>query len=251
MTIVKAYGIMGIKKVLEVLLYRGGESNIHIYRMEPKEEELKKYRKKLLKKHEPIFYDLKTNSEDTIKGLFNRDEIDIRSINYNSSSQWSTIEKNDKSNIREEELKPYDYEQRKVQKNMMKRYINGEYSTLEPTRVYEFIYEDDLDCTVYKFLKPNCARNINKEQNIWQIENMMDLPKKLYLLQLLQLGDFEKLISEDIKEQFQLFDINYWETMRKNKISEMIETGLFSESFDDIMKKVEKSSKVLQKVWGQ
>ncbi len=231
-----------------MLLYNKRESEIDIYHMEEKEEELKKYRKKLLKEHAPIFYELRTNSEDPMKRLFNRDEVDIRFISYNTPLQWSFLEVNDKSKTKKKKVMPSDYEPRRIQKNMIKKYINGEYSTLKPTRVFEFISEDDLDCTIYHFLKPDCATTITKKQELWQIENMLDLPEKLYLLQLLQLGNFEKLISKDIEKQLQLFDIDYWKSVKISDVSVMLETGLVNGTVADVMKKVETSSKILQKV---
>lgn len=176
MTIIRIYDIAKSKSFFEMLLYNKRDSEIDIYHMNPKEEKLKNYRKKLLDKHDPIFYGLKTNSEDTMKRLSD-DEIDIRAIEYNTSSQWSSLETDDKTKMKKKKVKPYDYEQCRIQKAMIKRYINGEYSILEPTRVFEFIIEDDLDCTIYQFLKPDCARTINQEQKFWQIENMMDLPE--------------------------------------------------------------------------
>lgn len=230
-----------------MLLYNKKDSEIDIYHMEPKKEKLKKYREKLLKKQDLIFYELKTNSEDAMKRLVDWADVDIMLINYDNPSQWSHLKPDDKRKKQKKKLKKDGYEQRQIQKDIIKKYINGEYSTLKPTRVYEYIC-DDVNRTLHKFLKPDNASFISNGQDIWQIKNMMDLPEKLYLLQLLQLEDFEKLIFEDITKQLQLFDINYWKSVKTNDISGMIETGLVSGTIDDTMKKVETTSKILQKV---
>lgn len=233
-----------------MLLYNKRDSEIDIYQMNPKEKKLRDYRKKALEKQDTIFYDLKTNCEDTIQVLFHKDELDIRVLEYNSPSQWSFIEKNDMSKKKKKEVKPCDYEQRQIQKDIVKKYINGEYGTLEPTRVFEFIPKDDLDCAVYHLLRPENATLINLSdfREIWQVQNMMDLPEKLYLLQLLQLGDFGKLEFEDITKQLRLFDIDYSKSVKISDVSDMLEIGLVSGTVDDAMKKVESSSKIFQKV---
>ncbi len=239
-----------MREVLEMLLYNKRDSEIDIYQMNPKEKKLRDYRKKSLEEQDTIFYDLKTNCEDTILSLFHKDELDIRVLECNSSSQWSFIEKNDMSKKPKKEIKPYDYEKRQIQKDMIKKYINGEYGTLEPTRVFEFIPEDDLDCAVYHLLRSENATMVplSDFKEIWQVQNMMNLPKNLYLLQLLQLRDFEKLEFEDITKQLQLFDIDYSKSVKISDAFDMLETGLVSGTVDDVMKKVEASSKIFQKV---
>ena len=65
---------------------------------------------------------------------------------------------------------------------------------------------------------------------------------------MLQLRDFEKLEFEDITKQLQLFDIDYSKSVKISDAFDMLETGLVSGTVDDVMKKVEASSKIFQKV---
>lgn len=56
------------------------------------------------------------------------------------------------------------------------------------------------------------------------------------------------MVSKDIEKQLQLFDINYWKSVKIDDVSAMIETGLVSGTVQEAMKKVETSSKIFQKV---
>lgn len=216
-----------------MLLYNKRDSEIDIYHMNPKKKKLKEYRKKLLlDAKDPIMYRLRTNNKAAIDRMLGQKEVDIYYVNCKGKT-WSSIE-------------ALDWKGLSLQKDILIKYVNGKYSTLEPTRVL-----DNFDCTVYRFLRPNDVEIEQKSSEYkptWQIDNMINLPKKLYLLQLLQLGDFEELVSKDIEKQLQLFDINYWRSVKIDDVSDMIETGLVSGTAQEMMKKVKASSKILKKV---
>lgn len=83
---------------------------------------------------------------------------------------------------------------------------------------------------------------------VFETKNVIDLPNNLYLLYLLQHGEYEKLLSKNIDEQLSLFDIEYLKSVSMIDIKEMIDVGLISETLFDAVSKVNIGSKILRKV---
>ena len=191
-----------------MLIYDKKDDSIDIYSIQAKKEELKKFRKNVLQKHknEQLFYYLRTNCEKTIERFKTADDIDISFLNYDNSSPldvgtWSSIDI--MQNLHSCVIQ--------TQKEILEKYIDGTYDDLITTRTFELICKDDLDCEIHRLLKPEEAKIVsqNSHGNVWEIKNMINLPRNLYLLHLLQHGKFSKLTSENITRQLQLFEIDY------------------------------------------
>lgn len=221
-----------------MFIYDKKENSIDIYSIEAKKEALKNFRKSVIQKHknEDLFYCLETNSEETIKQFNVARSIDIRLLDYNhidflDHRLWSSIT----------QLHPKKY--------ILERYIDGEYDELVPTKTFEFIWKDDLICEIHHLIKPEVEKVVfqNTHGKVWEINNMINLPRNLYLLQLLLQGRFEDLTSEDISRQLQLFDINYLKNIKLDNIREILETGLVRGTIEDTINKAEIGSKILKK----
>ena len=77
---------------------------------------------------------------------------------------------------------------------------------------------------------------------------MLNLPPSLFLLQLLRLGKYDSLISKDISDLLELFDIDYLKSINISDIEESISTGLLSGTKEEVIKRAETGSLILQKV---
>lgn len=80
-----------------------------------------------------------------------------------------------------------------------------------------------------------------------EINNLINLPKSLYLLQLLQHGQYGRLLFEDITRQLSLFDIEYLKKVKIMDIKNAIETGLVSGTLYDAVSRADVGSIILQK----
>lgn len=230
-----------------MLIYDKKDNSIDIYSIQEKKDELKRFKKSVLQKHknEQLFYSLKTNCEQTIQRFRDADDLDIRFLSYDNSTPldvgtWSSI------NVMQNS---YSYDTQ-TQKEILEKYIDGAYDDLVPTRTSEFIWQDDLDCEIHRLLKPEEARIVsqNSQGNVWEIKNMINLPRSLYLLHLLQHGKFSKLVSENITRQLNLFEIDYLRSVSLKDIEDMIKTGLVSGTVIGAIEKAETGSKILQKI---
>ena len=63
-----------------MLIYDQKGNNIDVYTMNPKVEELKKYRRNVMRRQkiEDMFYSLKTNCKETIESISRGSEVDIK-----------------------------------------------------------------------------------------------------------------------------------------------------------------------------
>ena len=139
------------------------------------------------------------------------------------------------------------------QKEIIEKYIEGEYNNLDVKSIIEKISKGD---STYKSHSLLLIENFLDTRNtiagirevVFETKNVIDLPNNLYLLYLLQHGEYEKLLSKNIDEQLSLFDIEYLKSVSMIDIREMIDVGLISGTLFDAVSKVKIGSKVLQKV---
>ena len=139
------------------------------------------------------------------------------------------------------------------QKEIIEKYIEGKYDNLDVKSMIERTSKGD---STYKSHSLLLIENFLDTRNtiagirvvVFETKNVIDLPNNLYLLYLLQHGEYEKLLSKNIDEQLSLFDIEYLKSVSIMDIKEMLETGLISETLFDAVSKVNIGSKILRKV---
>ena len=126
------------------------------------------------------------------------------------------------------------------------KYLSGLYDDLVPINIVE--YFENRKEFVHRFLKTGGLeeKNINFHRS-WEFNNLIDLPRELYLLQLLLLGKCDMLVSENIRKQLGLFDINYLKSISLSDLREMLETGLVTGSIEDIENKSSIGGRILAK----
>ena len=134
----------------------------------------------------------------------------------------------------------------KKQKEILKKYVEGEFDSSIPIRVYEYNWQDSVEIDKYYLLKTD--KFIERKDRNFNIRNMICLSKSLYYLSLLENGKFQLLSGKNIDKQLKLFDIEYIESIRIDYISDLISVELLSDNMDSIMDKVESGSKILRKI---
>lgn len=229
-----------------MLIYDRKDNSIDIYTMNPKVEELKRYRKNVIKRQkiEEMFYSLKTNCQNTLIKFNTYEDIDIKFLDYDNDNAieigyWSKLRPMGK-------VEPYEKE---IQQEIIEKYIEGGYDSTKPVKIFEYAWEDDIANELNRLVKTESEKIIhrNSQGNVWEIKNLINLPKNLYLLQLLQQGKYGRLILENITRQLSLFDIEYLKSVNIMDIKDMIETGLVSGTLSDAIDKANIGSKILQK----
>lgn len=229
-----------------MLIYNKVEDSIDIYNMEAKKEEIKKYRKRIIhksKKQEPIFYYAKSNCLDTMKSLKNVSNIDISSLVYDNSTP---LDYGTYSDLYEVQPANIDEEQEKILEN----YIEGYYDKLPTTKIFQYNWKKEEDEELLRFLITTDYHisSTNSHGNIYEIDDMLNLPKNLYLLHQLLQGRYTRVADENISQLLKLFEFDYQKNIKLKEIEEIQETGLITETMEQVIKKVETSSKIYQKV---
>lgn len=228
-----------------MLIYNKLEDSIDIYNMEAKTEEIKKYRKRIInksKKQEPLFYYLRTNCLDTMKALKGVTNIDIRSLVYDNSTPLDYGTHSDLFELQNVNLD-------EAQEKILEAYINGYYDKLPTTKVFEFNWKTEEDEELFRFLKPNDYHisSTNSHGNVYEMNNLLNLPRSLYLLHQLLQGRYSQVADENINKLLKLFDFEFKRNIKLKEIEEILETGLITGTMDQVIKKAETSTKVYQK----
>lgn len=228
-----------------MLIYNKLEDSIDIYNMEAKTEEIKKYRQRIInksKKQEPLFYYLRTNCLDTMKSLKAVSNIDIRSLVYDNSTPLDYGTHSDLFEVQNTNLD-------EDQEEILEAYVNGYYDQLPITKVFEFNWKTEEDEELFRFLKPNDyhVSSTNSHGNVYEMDDLLNLPRNLYLLQQLLQGRYSHVSDENITKLLKLFEFEFKKNIKLKEIEEILETGLISGTIDQVIKKAETSSKVYQK----
>ncbi len=227
-----------------MLIYDKKSDSIDIYTMEPNKEKLQNYRKRAAKNYKNDLYLclVRTNCKETVEKLKHAEALEEREINYDHSSvldygTWSSI--SEMYSIKEKTT------------DTIEKYIAGKYDTLRPTRVYENHWQDGkiTEKDRYYLLKPeeSSISSRNSHGDIYDLANMLNLPKNLYLLQQLLLGKYQDVVDENISRLLKMFEFEYQINIKIKEIEDMLETGLVSGTVDTSIRKAEIGSKILKK----
>jgi len=223
-----------------MLIYNRKAEATEIYNLEAKTDKIIKYKRNVLKRYsDDLFFTLRTNYLNTTRKLGDVSELPIYDLQYDNSTcldvgTWSNLE-------------PEKIPSNKLAETLEK-YINGDYSTAVPTRVFGYISGKEQE--LYRLLKTRdeVIVSSNSHGNVWQMDGLINLPRNLYLLALLENGYYKKIVNENITRMLELFDINYIKTVTDSAIREMLQTGLLYGSMDMVAENGEIGSKILSKV---
>lgn len=139
-----------------MLIYDKNGNNIDIYTMNPKLEELKRYRKNVMKRQkiEEMFYSLKTNCPNTLIKFNASEDVDIKFLDYDNDTvietgYWSRL-------CPMGNVGPYDKE---IQQKIIENYIEGVYDSVKPVKVFDYNWEDDITTDLNRLLKTEPEKN--------------------------------------------------------------------------------------------
>ena len=129
------------------------------------------------------------------------------------------------------------------QSELLGEYYNGDYKN----KKIALIKKSKNEITKYFLLTAlwySCC------DNEYVMDDIISIPKSLYLLQMLEQGKFYRVDEEDISKQLQTFNISTSPVERISiaELKNMYNVGLLHGTFDCIMDKVETTQKILQKV---
>lgn len=177
-----------------MLLYDRKDSSIDVYTMRPNNEKIREYKKNVLEE-DNLFYSFKTNYYEIITIFKRKKEFKILNIdNYFKIEKMVDINDYDKD----------------IQNKIIEDYIDGKYTFICPKKTFLINRDNYFDKKIYYFLESQRIRRKTLNKNrIYEIKNILNLPKKLYLLQLLEQGRFKELENEDIDDLLELFDISF------------------------------------------
>lgn len=230
-----------------MLIYDKKDTEIDIYSISANEAKIKYYKKRIIDSldEDELFYSLTTNSSNIVSKIENNLYQPLIYSNrvFIDNRGWLKL-------IPMKNTFSYNPQR---QKEIIEKYIEGEYDNLDIKSIIERTFKED---STYKSHSLLLVENFLDTRNaiagfrevVFETKNVIDLPNNLYLLYLLQHGEYEKLLSKNIDEQLSLFDIEYLKSVSMIDIKEMIDVGLISGTLFDAVSKVKIGSKVLQKV---
>ena len=224
-------------------LFTREKDMIDVYKVSKDPELLKKYRQKILDKYQdqPLFYTLKTNVSGTVSEFKDSPSIDIETISYTKPAPakkqyYSQLLESDSDN--EAVLSK--------QKEVLSNYLNGEYSELIPSKVYQYDRQIRDDIELYYFIKPENAMRKPKE---WVFNNVLRLPRELFLLQLLETDSINRIPSADeLDEQLTCFIKEKIGSASMSELKLLIDTDLIRQSIGSVHEKLETDTPILDKI---
>lgn len=106
-----------------------------------------------------------------------------------------------------------------------------------------------LDLKNLRYLLVASSYVTYQEENdkvIAKIEDIIEIPKSLYLLQLLQQQKFSSISDEDISEQLDLFKFSYIDNVSIDELKKMDACGITKDSYSKIINKANNDKQLLK-----
>lgn len=224
-----------------MLIYDRKDTSIDIYSICVKAEKNKDYKKKIIDSLDvdELFYSLIAYRRHIAYNIMSKSNC-YQPFYYSKWLELVPMKNNS------------DYAQKR-QKEIIENYIEGEYDNLNIKHILKRIssinckYEEHRLLLTEKFLDIRGSFEMFR-QPVLESKNVIKLPKELYLLYLLQHGDFYKIPLENENELFSLLEIEYLKSVSIMDIKNMQEVGLLKGTLADVMNKAMVDSKILRKV---
>lgn len=224
-------------------LFTRNKGMIDVYKVNKDPELLKKYRQKILNKYQdqPIFYTLKTNVSGTVSEFKDSPSIDIESISY---TKEAPAKKQYYSKLLESDS--FDESTLVKQREVLNKYLNGEYSELIPSKVYRYDYQLRDDIELYYFIKPE---HEIREPREWIFNNVIRLPRELFLLQLLEIDSINRIPSADeLDEQLTCFTKEKIGSASMSELKLLIDTDLIRQSIGSVHERLDTDTAILERI---
>lgn len=207
---------------------------IEVFAMNPKEE-IMDYKKTYIEKipFEERLLEAHTDYELPLESEEN--DVAFYKIQYSSSDHWGSSERHCliKPRVSEEEYKT-------LCDSLTIKYINGELAKAKAKRVMYSRVDQLLNLKKTPLFLDNLLIT-EKYSSGWDLNggkkmsNILKLTRELFLLQLLESGDFEFASNLKIDEQLSLFDISKIASYNMSDLENLISYGIIKE--DSILTK--------------
>lgn len=222
-----------------MLLYERNNDILEVYDFSAKKEVLEEYRKKQMQKipederiltaetcisnwsDTPLFESFSTNYSDKI---LTSNYADNKSV---SENRYHTLKKSNKDTNHNQQLLNFYYTGNLKDKNMVRiKYLEGIRYLLLKNKSYHFIGE-------------NNGRK-------YQMNDIIQLPKSLYILQLIEQTNFEALKKYDIKDELSLFILSKIEEISLTELQKTDKLNITTGIYDSVTKKADTDHKILK-----
>ena len=134
------------------------------------------------------------------------------------------------------------------QAKLLKEYYNGKFRYSDIREIYDYD-ESERKLKIIKYWLLTQGFYHTRDSQRPTMDNIIQLPKSLYLLYLLEKGNFHKISDQDdISEQLKCFDIQELPN-EKISIAELCRicySGLVVQSFESAMENVETTQRILR-----
>ncbi len=211
-----------------MFLYENNGEFIDVYKLEPKLEEIKNYKKKEMEM---------ISSGERLWGAF-------------ATRDGKKILENDTDFINSRELGNVNYDHFDDCGHIFftcssasnKRILNLYYDTDCSFRFYKIDGDDDIK---YILL----FRNLYFPKNTgYDMNGIINVPESLYLLEVLLQGRFNLIGNKDVTEQLKLFDIQHYGRINTSVLKNICEYELLTDSYESIINRTNINKNVVSKV---
>ena len=223
-----------LKEGVILLLYKKGEENMQIYDFCIDEEAAKEYRKKQMEliPKEKTIYTAKAYNTNGKKPVFEKYRGNLKStvfkihdINHPSKNH---------------ELAPAGYNYVRINE-ILNKFYNGDFLDGKIARVLDF------NSLRYFLLTEDRYWRFLTFSNSAEMNNIIEVPESLYILQLLQQAAFPCIRDFDMTEQLELFTLKYVDDINLEDIRKMDEFGVSKGVYTKVLNKIENDSVLFEK----
>ncbi|MBQ8193164.1 MAG: hypothetical protein IJZ46_03735 [Bacilli bacterium] len=213
-----------------MFLYENNKEFIDIYKLEPKLEEISKYKKSEVDKipEEERMWRAITSGNKLLEG--ENDIIDYYDLNRTIITFYE---------------KSFQYFMKSNNKTKNSELLNSYYTSNSPHKLFKV---KNYDKCKYIILLQNEYENILNHDREYVMDGIMSVTKSLYLLEALLNRRFDLIGDNDIEEQLRLFNIVYYGRINTEILQNICGYELLTDSYEEIIDRVNSNKKVLNKV---
>lgn len=211
-------------------LYEKDNNKINVFNFTPNKEDILNYKKKYMNKANVI------NDEDKVLTAYSNYAKPLENCETGDLIILKSIK---------HELEDRNYH-RLAKCNEMDGLYNYFDGSLEGSKAIKVINDNKM--YAYLLLTQN---SYQVDYQMYKMDGIINLPKKLYLLYLLENEKFSLLQGEDIKEVLKLYNVSDYpiDTFNNSCLSRLESTGLIDIStYENVCNKVNDTTKILKKI---
>ena len=124
-------------------------------------------------------------------------------------------------------------------------YLNGDQELISETKLFQIVGINEKDVPVSKMYIFGTGNYDNRYRDA-VLNNLINIPRSLYILTALESGKLDLIKGLDASEQLKLFDIEFVKTIDTNNLADLIEYGLVPNSIiSETQKRLDDSKYVM------